>query len=341
MLAFCTIILATLAAAHPIAKREVPQEHSHEKYVVAVRALLSGGENPLNLGDPVFSLLGDAAAAKGAGDVTNLACLQQAVADQAFTNAKANNDVDGMTNALVFRAVERNTAKVGQASALCNETAANPEIAALSQHQDPASDGAAATNKAITLELAKQIASVGGDTSLALDSGTFAPGDVSDSTGAGNTCDNQDDPEGCIFTQKLLVADATQAEIDAAAGGAGGAGGAAKSAAKVAAKGANVAAKNAGAAANKKANSNKRQAGGNLQTFTGTLGATAPAVTASGAEFAVAGNASFKEQANALIRSCDVQFNQCANAANGSGNSGAVTVSACSAQKDQCDALAK
>jgi len=31
------------------------------------------------------------------------------------------------------------------------------QIAALKQHQDPASDGASATNKAITLELAKQI----------------------------------------------------------------------------------------------------------------------------------------------------------------------------------------
>jgi hypothetical protein len=90
-----------------------------------------------------------------------------------------------MTNALIFRAVERNTGKVGQASATCTQTASNPEIAALSQHQDPASPNAAATNKAITLELAKQIASIGGNPQDALKAGTFAPGNPNDSTGKG------------------------------------------------------------------------------------------------------------------------------------------------------------
>ena len=66
----------------------------------------------------------------------DLDCLQQAVADQAFTNAKAAGDTDGMVNALIFRALERNTAAVGQASTLCTETAKNPEIAAIQQHQD-------------------------------------------------------------------------------------------------------------------------------------------------------------------------------------------------------------
>ena len=90
-----------------------------------------------------------------------------------------------MTDALIYRALERNTGKVGLASVLCDETAVNPEIAAISQHQDPASEGAAATNKAIVLELAKQIASIGGNPQDALKSGTFAPGDVNDSTGKG------------------------------------------------------------------------------------------------------------------------------------------------------------
>ena len=40
-----------------------------------------------------------------------------------------------MTNALIFRALERNTGSVGLASELCDQTAVNPEIAALSQHQ--------------------------------------------------------------------------------------------------------------------------------------------------------------------------------------------------------------
>lgn len=101
----------------------------------------------------------------------------------------------------------------------------SPEIAALQQHQDPASNGAAALNKQIALDLAVQIASVGGDPQQAVESGTFAPGDVNDNTGAGNSCDDQDDPEGCIFTQNLLVPDVTPEEIDAAVAADGGAGG--------------------------------------------------------------------------------------------------------------------
>ncbi|CAI0655818.1 unnamed protein product, partial [Colletotrichum noveboracense] len=126
-------------------------------------------------------------------------------------------------SALVFRAVERNTGSVGLKSVLCDETAQNPEIAALTQHQDPASEGAAATNKEITLELARQLAAVGADPMLALDSGTFEPGDPNDNTGAGNTCDDADDAEGCIFSQNLLVQDATPEEIQAAVDGADGA----------------------------------------------------------------------------------------------------------------------
>lgn len=94
-----------------------------------------------------------------------------------------------MTAALIYRALERNTAAVGQASTACTSIQAiNPEIAALSQHQDPASQGAAETNKAITMELAKQIAAVGGDPQDALKSGTFQPGDPADTSGKGNTC---------------------------------------------------------------------------------------------------------------------------------------------------------
>lgn len=41
-----------------------------------------------------------------------------------------------MTNALIFRALERNSGSVGAASNLCTSiTAVNPEIAALQQHQ--------------------------------------------------------------------------------------------------------------------------------------------------------------------------------------------------------------
>jgi hypothetical protein len=158
--------------------REVPQEHSHNRFLDGVRANLALN-NPAGITDPVFGLLGDAAAAAGAGTITNLACLHQATADQAFTNAKAAGNVTGQADALMYAALERNTGKVGLASVSCNETAVNPEIQAVQQHQDPASANAASVNKAIVLSLAKQLASIGADPQEALLSGTFAPGSVS------------------------------------------------------------------------------------------------------------------------------------------------------------------
>lgn len=157
--------------------REVPQEHSHQKFLDGVRVNLNIN-NPAGIADPVFGLLGNGAAAAGAGTITNLDCLHQATADQAFTNAKAAGNVTGQADALMYAALERNTGKVGLASVLCNETAVNPEIAAIQAHQDPASTGAAATNKAIVLALATQLAAIGADPQEALQSGTFAPGDV-------------------------------------------------------------------------------------------------------------------------------------------------------------------
>ena len=61
-------------------------------------------------------------------------CLQQAAADQAFTNAKAAGDTQGMVDALIFRALERNSASVGATTNQCTSiTAVNPEIAAIQQ----------------------------------------------------------------------------------------------------------------------------------------------------------------------------------------------------------------
>jgi hypothetical protein len=158
-------------------KREVPQEHSHNAVIAVVNTFLKQ-DNPLAIQDAIFALLGNKAAAEGAPNVQNLDCLQQIVADQAFTNAKAAGDVDGQANAIMFRALERNTGSVGLASVLCNETAVNPEIAAITQHQDPASKEAAG-NKDIALAVAAQLASIGADPNLAIQTGTFAPGTVS------------------------------------------------------------------------------------------------------------------------------------------------------------------
>ncbi|KAJ7773309.1 hypothetical protein B0H16DRAFT_1511849 [Mycena metata] len=77
----------------------------------------------------------------------------------------------------------------------------------------------------------------------------------------------------------------------------------------------------------------------NLQTFTGTLGGSAaPAVVVSGSQFLVVGNSLFQTKGDALVRSCSVQKNLCANAANKSGNKGSFTVSACNTQQGACNA---
>ncbi|KAI9803315.1 MAG: hypothetical protein M1825_002106 [Sarcosagium campestre] len=223
-----TIILALVGftSAAPLwtlQRREVPQEHSHEKFLTTTRQFLQMN-NPAGISDVVFGLLGDAAASGGKGNIGDVSCLQTATADQAFSNAKAAGDVNGQVSALVYRALERNTQGIGTPSKPCTSIQpVNPQIAALSQHQDPASPGAADINKKIALELAKQIAAVGGDPTIAIQSGTFAPGSPSDLTGKGNTCDDQGDAEGCIFTQGKLVPDITEDEARAAAGGATGA----------------------------------------------------------------------------------------------------------------------
>jgi hypothetical protein len=373
MLSYKTVLFAVCASIYASAlpigvptRREVPQEHSHEPFLTSVRANLALN-NPNQIQDPVFGLLGDGAAAAGAGKITNLACLQAATADQAFSNAKAANDVQGMVDALIFRAVERNTAKVGLKSAACTSFQfANPEIAAVTQHQDPASDGAAAENKAIVLELAKQIASVGGDPLDALKSGTFAPGDVNDATGAGNSCDDANDPNGCIFTQNLLIEDATADEISAAVAGTStgtGNAGNGNTGTNVGSTDTNascppavtVTVTNAGAgsgatvaptatatgAASPAATTAAPATSGsgqNLQKFSGNLGGTLPpAVTAGGRGFVVAGSDDFLNVGAALGRSCDIQHNACANAAN-SGSASGLSVSQCDKQASDCRA---
>ncbi|KAI1502411.1 hypothetical protein F5X99DRAFT_427326 [Biscogniauxia marginata] len=349
-------------------RREVPQEHSHEKFLTGVEAALNLN-NVDEVQAAVFGLLGNAAAAAGAGNVEDLDCLQQRIADQAFTNAKEANDIEGLTNALIFRALERNTAAVGQASALCeSETAVNPEIAAIQQHQDPASDGAAALNKQITLDLAVQLASVGADPQLALQSGTFEPGDVNDATGAGNTCDVIDDPEGCIFTQNLLVEDATAEEIDEAVAAAGG--NANDNAADDAADDADAAeddceadddatAADDDAAADEDANADSdadanadadddadanaddnadatATQGVDVNAFEGNVGSAPVPIISSAAErpFAVNGD-TFLNAGAAIQRACDVQKNACANAAN-SGAAADVDTADCETQQQDC-----
>ncbi|KAI4115811.1 MAG: hypothetical protein LQ345_003663 [Seirophora villosa] len=371
---FCAAGRAAPTNPRALKAREVPQEHSHESFLASVRESLAAS-NPDNIQDPVFGLLGNGAAAAGQGSISDTDCLHQATADQAFTNAKAAGDVAAMTNALIYAALERNTGKVGLASVACTAIGAtNPEIGAISQHQDPASANAAATNKAITLELAKQIASIGGDPQQALKAGTFAPGDVNDPTAKGNSCNEEADKEGCIFTQDLLVPDATPEEVDAAAGtgaaeavGTGGANTAtpaaprgnstAASSRAAAASNSTAAASDASASASStgtasmdsasavsgkgdnSAEDNKSAKGNNVQTFTGDLGGLPPPVIQSSGDrpFSVNGN-TFVNPGAALQRSCAIQHNACANAANGGELAGGV--GQCDAQEKDCNAAA-
>ncbi|KAK1722597.1 uncharacterized protein BDZ83DRAFT_721308 [Colletotrichum acutatum] len=368
-IAFATSTLVGLVAASPyhrhhhlrrVSKREVPQEHSHEIFLNITREFLNK-ENPKAIADPVFGLLGDAAAKTGAGQVTNLACLQQETADQAFTNAKAAKDIRGMSAALVYQTLERNTAGVGVNSAACTDKPVNAEIAALSKkHQDPAADGAAANNKEVALALAKQLAAVGGDPMLALESGTFAPGDKSDTTFKGLSCDTDTDPTGCIFTEKKLVLDATPDEITAAAKGVtqtvtGGTGELKAThiditgLAVAGQTGAQTQANNGTAGGNNGNNSNNNGnansgnantgSGNNVQTFTGSLGGAPPPVIQSSGDrpFSVNGD-TFVGKGAALGRSCDVQHNACARAVNSGQLDG--EVSQCDEQNTQCRAQA-
>jgi len=355
---FTALLIASSALAAPVPgwKREVPQEHSHENILRVLGPVLTLN-NPDNIQDAVFGLLGAKAAATGAGNIADPDCLQQATADQAFTNAKAGGDIAGMTAALQYRALERNTGSVGLASVQCTSiTAKNAEIAAIQQHQDPASTGAAALNKAIVLELAKQIAAIGGDPLDALKTGTFAPGTIGDPTAKGNTCDDANDAAGCINSQNLLVLDATEDEITAAVAGVAAAASTtvAEAASTTTAEAASAttaastdcptavtvtvsasAAAETSAAA--EATSSAVVAGDNLQKFAGALGGvSAPPVNSGGRGFQVQGNSDFVNVAAALGRSCDVQHNKCANAA----NSGAgISVGDCDTQNAACRAL--
>ncbi|RAL61181.1 hypothetical protein DID88_010260 [Monilinia fructigena] len=329
--------------------REVPQEHSHNRFLDGVRVNLNLN-NPNKIQDPVFGLLGNAAAIAGAGTISNPDCLHQATADQAFTNARAANNITGMADALLYAALERNTGSVGLASVICNETAVNPEIQAIQQHQDPASPNAAATNKAIVLSLAKQLASIGADPQEALLSGTFAPGTIGDPTAAGNTCDTENDSPGCIFTQNLIVDDATADEIKAAVAGASGSTSAVSTSssnstgecsAAVTSTITAISAVATGASSNASvapaASASTTATGTNVQTFTGTLGGAPPPVISSAGDrpFSVNGD-TFVGEGAALQRSCSVQHNACANAANSGSLAGGEAQ--CETQETACNA---
>ena len=78
--------------------------------------------------------------------------------------------------------------------------------------------------------------------------------------------------------------------------------------------------------------------GTNIQTFTGTLGGAPPPVVSSTGDrpFSVNGN-TFVNSGAALQRSCSIQHNACADAANSGSLAGGV--GQCDAQENACNAL--
>ena len=211
---------------------------------------------------------------------------------------------------------------------------------------------------------------------MALDTGTFAPGSLTDNTGAGNTCDTQNDPVGCIFTEDLLVLDATEDEIAAAVAGVSASNGtvstssaaatppsASSTAAVLTAdcttltttvtmmmtetSGAAIASSTATVAASGTFHFRDSSSwpsdlltntGTNIQTFTGILGGPPPPVVSSAGDrpFSVQGN-TFVNSGAALQRSCSIQHNTCADAANSGNLAGGV--GQCDAQENACNAL--
>jgi hypothetical protein len=53
-----------------LGRREVPQEHSHQKFITTVATLLRI-DNPDGIVDPIFGLLGNAAGSAGQGAITD------------------------------------------------------------------------------------------------------------------------------------------------------------------------------------------------------------------------------------------------------------------------------
>jgi hypothetical protein len=196
---------------------------------------------------------------------------------------------------------------------------------------------------------------------------------IGDPTAAGNTCDDANDAVGCIISQNLLVPDVTEAEIQAAVAGVAVNAGAGAAAAAPAGKFDKpvphptsyhypgspdrlLTACAAGAAAPKAAKDAKGAkeaaaaapaagaavgAAVNVQSFAGALGGAAPPVefTAGADRPFVVDGSSFLNKAAALQRSCSVQHNACANAANSGQIQGGSAQ--CETQQSACEAAAK
>ncbi|KAI8904148.1 hypothetical protein EDD86DRAFT_181029, partial [Gorgonomyces haynaldii] len=185
------------ALALPYFRREVPQEHSHDLILDVVRPAIQGSGTVFAKLDPVFGTLADKAgqdalASNGiTGADANIDCLHQNLADACIKGAKGDKNI--IIACVQFAALERNTAKIGQESKICNEKPKSAELANIKQHQDPASQAAKdGHNRLVEIEVAKAAKALGFSDQEAVNfaqrTSTFeASGD--DPSGRGNTCD--------------------------------------------------------------------------------------------------------------------------------------------------------
>ncbi|KAH9822997.1 hypothetical protein DFH28DRAFT_1092002 [Melampsora americana] len=197
-----------------LSRRQIPQEWGHKKEIDIVNVLYKKN-NTLGITDAVYSFLGDKGAAEGAGkfDKSKLHCMKKFIADTAFSVAKSEKDLRGMTASIIFASLERNTPCVGCVGKDCTDKFTNPEINRVLLHQDAASKNAKKVNKEATLSVAKSLVDIGADPIMALLSYTWPAGTPNSSNAAGKTCDDSKDKDGCIITKGLLTPDFTPKEL--------------------------------------------------------------------------------------------------------------------------------
>ena len=122
-------------------------------------------------------------------------CIQQKIADTCLTTAKAKSmPKEAWATCIMYRALERNTGRVGEPSGWCGEKPKNIQLMNIAQHQDPASDGAGDHNAKVETAVARELVTLGFQpemaVNLAMRTGTFKAGDKGDNSGRGNSCNS-------------------------------------------------------------------------------------------------------------------------------------------------------
>ncbi|KAI6781125.1 uncharacterized protein J7T54_002481 [Emericellopsis cladophorae] len=275
----------------------VEARFNQENAVQGVISSIGGGEAATLAGASIRALLAGANA-----------CDKLTLADQV---AALGGDADGALDAakqLVQAEKNFNPFAVDRPS-VCDDPSlpANEGLRGIVPLIDPAVDGAAAVNDASAASLTTPVNQAGSQADLLRDIGfeTFTaqsggsaapPADEEAGSEAGNK-DNAEEDAGNEVNQPPIV--------------------------------------NASCPAVPPANNDNIQ---DIQSFTGSLGKAIEPIEFSGddARPFLVGGSTFGNFAAAAARSCDRQFNGCANVANAGGAD--FTVADCSAQKDQCTA---